>query len=173
MSDMHALVQMLFQAVYVFCICYAIISDFTKLTIPNWIPVVLVAGFALFAILNLDVSHVWPHLFIAAGIFCLGVAFFVAGWIGGGDVKLLTAVILWMGPRAAQSFVLPMAVLGAVLAGALFTVNRYSDQLRPLASGNWLVRRLLELAQSGRCPYGVAIGIAALIPNAAPIWQMP
>ena len=28
----------LFQALFVFCVCYAIVSDFTRLTIPNWIP---------------------------------------------------------------------------------------------------------------------------------------
>ncbi len=173
MSDIHAYAQVVFQAVYVFCICYAVISDFTKLTIPNWIPITLVAAFALFALLNLDASNVLQHLIVAAIIFCVGVGFFVAGWIGGGDVKLLTAVTLWMGLEAAFSFVIPMAALGAGLAFLLFTVNRYADELQPRASGNWLIRRLLELAQSGRCPYGVAIGIAALVPNAAPIWQMP
>lgn len=163
MSDISAVTNVLFQAVYVFCICYAIVSDITNLTIPNWIPVTLVAAFALFAVLNFDASTTLRHLYIAGIVFCLGVGFFVAGWIGGGDVKMLTAVMLWIGARDAPAFALLMAGLGAALAGALFTVNRHSEALEPLAPRNWVVRRSLKLAKLGRCPYGVAIGIAGLV----------
>ena len=85
----------------------------------------------------------------------------------------MTAVTLWMGTQAAPTFAAHHGGPRRGLAGVLFTVNRYADQLEPYAQSNWLVRRLLELAQSGRCPYGVAIGIAALVPNAAPIWHAP
>ncbi len=172
MSDLHTVMLTLFQAVYIFCICYAIITDFTKLTIPNWVPLVLIAAFVPFALLFLDASSMPRNLLIAGAIFALGVVFFALGWIGGGDVKLLTATTLWIGAEAAPQFVIIMAVLGGALAAALFTINHYSDQLSALMPRNWLVRRLLELAQSGRCPYGVAIGIAALVPNAQALWQM-
>jgi prepilin peptidase CpaA len=173
MSDVLAYAHVLLQAIYVFCVCYAIVSDFTRLTIPNWIPVVLVAAFALFALLYIDASSLLRHLYVAGAVFALGVGFFVAGWIGGGDVKFLTAVTLWAGAQAAPTLVIIMAVLGAGLAAALFTANRYADQLSVHAPRNRLLARVLELAQSGRCPYGVAIGIAALVPGMAPIWQAP
>ena len=173
MSAALPYLHILFQALFVFCVCYAIVSDFTRLTIPNWIPVTLVAAFAVYAPIYITTTSIPSHLYMAGGIFALGVGFFVAGWMGGGDVKFMTAVTLWMGTQGAPTFAIIMAALGAGLAGILFTVNRYADQLEPYAQSNWLVRRLLELAQSGRCPYGVAIGIAALVPNAAPIWQPP
>jgi prepilin peptidase CpaA len=169
MSDLSFASHVLFQAVYVFCVCYAIVSDFSTLKIPNWIPVTLVAAFALFAVVYLDASTILRHLYIAAIVFALGVGFFVAGWIGGGDVKLLTAVTLWIGQQHAPAFVLLMALLGAALAGGLYTVNRYADELEPYAARSWLMRRLLQMATSGRCPYGVAIGIAGLA-RAVGIW---
>lgn len=173
MSEVPAYTHVLFQAVYVFCVCYAIVSDFTRLTIPNWIPVALVVAFAPFALLYIDAGALLRHLYVAGAVFVLGVGFFVAGWIGGGDVKFLTAATLWTGAQAAPAFVIIMAVLGAGLAGLLFTANRYADQLSVYAPRNRLLARVLELAQSGRCPYGVAIGIAALVPSVAPIWQAP
>ncbi len=173
MSAALPYLHILFQALFVFCVCYAIVSDFTRLTIPNWIPVTLVAAFAAYAPIYISTAGIPSHLYMAGGIFALGVGFFVAGWIGGGDVKFMTAVTLWMGSQGAPTFAIIMAALGAALAGILFTINRYADQLEPYAQSNRLVLRLLELARSGRCPYGVAIGIAALVPNAAPIWQAP
>jgi prepilin peptidase CpaA len=170
MSEVHAYIQMLFQAVYIFCLCYAVLTDVTKLTIPNLVPLVLVGAFALFAALNLDASSVVRHLSIAGVVLGLGVGFFVAGWIGGGDVKLMTAVTLWMGMQGTPQFVLIMALIGAALAAGLFTVNHYSDQLHALAPRSRLIGHVLELARSGRCPYGVAIGIAGLVPNTGPIW---
>jgi Flp pilus assembly protein protease CpaA len=39
-----------FQILFVFCMCYAVVSDFRELLIPNWIIVTLVAAFPLFAV---------------------------------------------------------------------------------------------------------------------------
>ena len=171
MSLLNDVVVLALQAVFVFCVCYAVVSDFTRMLIPNWIPLTLVGAFAVFAMLYLDGDAVLRHLGLAAVVFVLGVVFFVAGWIGGGDVKLMTAVMLWIGPQAATSYVIVMAVLGAVLALTLLALRRYSNVYRAWAPNNWLVNRMVDMAEAGYCPYGVAIGIAALVPSAASIWQ--
>jgi prepilin peptidase CpaA len=172
MSGAHDAMLLLFQATYVFCLCYAIISDFTKLLIPNWIPALLVTAFALFALIYLTSNGVLGHLFLAGVVFCLGFAFFAAGWIGGGDVKLLTAITLWMGSEAAFGFVLVMAMLGSALALGLLAIKKYSNVFRYWAPRNWLVGRLVDLAESGRCPYGVAIGVAGLVPTTKAVWLL-
>jgi prepilin peptidase CpaA len=105
-------------------------------------------------------------------VFCLGFAFFAAGWIGGGDVKLLTAITLWMGSEAAFGFVLVMAMLGSALALGLLAIKKYSNVFRYWAPRNWLVGRLVDLAESGRCPYGVAIGVAGLVPTTKAVWLL-
>jgi prepilin peptidase CpaA len=170
MSSANDVLLILFQATYVFCLCYAIVSDFTKLLIPNWIPVLLVVAFALFALMYLTGDGVLRHLMLAGVVFCLGFAFFAAGWIGGGDVKLLTAITLWMGSEAAFGFVLVMAVLGAALALGLLTIKKYSNVFRYWAPRSRVLGRLVDLAESGLCPYGVAIGVAGLIPSTKAVW---
>lgn len=171
MNPFDALV-VLFQAVFVFCLCYAIISDFTRLLIPNWIPLVLIAAFALFAAIYLDLDSALNHLMYAGIVFALGFAFFAAGWVGGGDVKLMTATMLWMGGDNATAFVLLMAVLGGGLALLLLALKRPTNLLRAWAPRVWLLDRLVDLADTGRCPYGVAIGIAGLIPTANSVWSL-
>ena len=51
-------------------------------------------------------------------------AFFLLGWVAGGDVKLIAAVALWIGPENAGLFVLLTASLGALLALALLLIKR-------------------------------------------------
>jgi len=172
MSSVYDVMAMLFQATFVFCLCFAIISDFTKLLIPNWIPLVLVGAFALFALIYLDLDGALKHLMFAALVFALGFGFFAAGWVGGGDVKLMTATTLWMGPEAVFNFVFLMAILGGGLALLLLAIKRYSNVYRAWAPRNWLIGRLADLAERGYCPYGVAIGIAGLVPTTKGVWLL-
>ena len=84
-------------------------------------------------------------LLVAAGTFALLAALFAVGWMGGGDVKLLTALALWIAPPLFLNLVIMMALLGGVLtigfAGWHLT-RRRSDRLA--------------------VPYGVAIALAGL-----------
>jgi len=149
--------------VYVSCLCYAIVSDFRRLIIPNWAPLALVSAFAVYAATHLGWRMFMAHFANAAVVFVLATAFFVAKWMGGGDVKLLTAVALWMGPEHGALFTLLMAVLGAVLAMALILIRQYGELVGQSIWDLAFFKRLAELAHAGECPYGVAIGIAALL----------
>ena len=150
-----------FQLLFVFCMCYAVVSDFRELLIPNWIIVALIAAFPPFAILYLEpLTAVW-HVLIALGILALTTAFFAVKWIGGGDVKLMTGAVLWTGPKHVATFLLVMSIIGFVLAMVLWGL-RTRGVPRSLPN-NSLLRRLQVLAQEGQCPYGVAIGAAALV----------
>ncbi len=149
--------------VYVFCFCYVVVSDFRKLIIPNWAPVALISAFMLFAAVHLGWRAITAHLAVAAVVFAVTTAFFVAGWMGGGDVKLLAATALWMGPEHGALFTVLVALLGAVLASTLLLIKQHGELMGQSIWGFPFFRRLAELAQSGECPYGVAIGVAALI----------
>jgi prepilin peptidase CpaA len=72
--------------------------------------------------------------------------FFAMRWMGGGDVKLLAALALWVKPLVFLNLILAMAVIGGVLT---------------LAFGAWHIAR----RQRDRLaiPYGVAIASAALL----------
>jgi prepilin peptidase CpaA len=133
------------KSIYVVCICYAMVSDFKSLIIPNWI---------------------LAHLAVAAMVLLFFLAFFLAGWVAGGDVKLIAAIALWIGPENASLFVLLTAFLGALLALALLLIKKHGGVVGGTLGHNWLYQRARALAERSQCPYGVAIGLAALLSSA-------
>jgi prepilin peptidase CpaA len=92
----------------------------------------------------------WPDMAIQIGIATLVLALFCVafhfGQMGGGDVKLIAALALWLPIAPLMQMLLLMSVLG----GALTLVMLIEHKLRKNP-------RALEI------PYGVAIAIAALL----------
>jgi len=99
---------------------------------------------------------VWPDVTIQIGIALLVFAFFAGafalGQMGGGDVKLIGALALWL-PAVPLMW---MLVIMSLLGGALTLL---------LVAEKWIRRggKPLEI------PYGVAIAIAALLVLREPI----
>jgi prepilin peptidase CpaA len=91
----------------------------------------------------------WPDMAIqlALGVlvFALFALAFAAGMMGGGDVKLLGAVALWLPLAVLLQMLLVMAVAGGVLTLVLLAVHRIRKS-----------QAVLEI------PYGVAIAFAGL-----------
>ena len=157
-----AALVILTQVVYVFCVSYAIVSDLRRLIIPNWIPVALAAAFPLFGLTHLGIDRIPAHVLVAVIVFLISLIFFVADWMGGGDIKLLAALMLWLGPATAPEFLVVMSLLGAMLAITLMIVRSFPSAVDPWGQ-TIVVRRIIELARLGQCPYGVAIGATALL----------
>jgi len=92
----------------------------------------------------------WPdaavQLAIAAGVFLLLALAFYAGMMGGGDVKLAAALVLWFSPRDTIRFLVIMSIAGGAVTLIFLILHR--------------ARR-----KDGRpkIPYGVAIAIGGLI----------
>lgn len=126
---------------------FAAFTDLKRRQIDNW----LNAGIALAAPLFWWSSGLalWPgvawQLGIALVTFVVCAGLFALRWMGGGDVKLLTALALWIAPAAFLKLVVIMALVGGVLT---------------LAFGMWHIAR----RQTSRLaiPYGVAISAAGL-----------
>lgn len=98
----------------------------------------------------------WPDMAIqlglAASVFVLFALIFAAGWMGGGDVKLIGALALWFPLQPLIGMLVVMSLAG----GAITLVLAIEHRLRR-AQGT------LEI------PYGVAIAIAALLAIREPI----
>ena len=84
----------------------------------------------------------------------------LAGWFGGGDVKLLTVVSLWAGPAHITQLLLIMSVSGMLLGLGIIATRRWIA-LTPARERAWL-GPLPGWAVRGKCPYGIAIGVGAL-----------
>ncbi|MDA8870210.1 prepilin peptidase [Rhizobiaceae bacterium] len=151
------------------CMVLATFCDVFTMTIPNKIVLTLVAGFAIFAPFSgLTLVMTGYHVATAAGLLVLCFGFFAAGWMGGGDAKLIAATALWLGPTLAFEFVLFGAVLGGVLT-VLIILMRSNSIMLPvqLQSAPWMSRLLTP---KGGVPYGAALGPAALLVFPASIW---
>ncbi|MBQ1500484.1 MAG: prepilin peptidase [Sphingomonas sp.] len=101
----------------------------------------------------------WPDVAMQAGVAGLVFAFFLGafalGQMGGGDVKMIGALALWL---PVQPLVW-MLVLMSLIGGGLTLLMVIEKQLRRDAGGP------LEI------PYGVAIAIAALLVLREPIFN--
>src|SRR5262245_7089118 len=142
-----------FQAFYVFCLAYAIVSDFRHLKIPNWLCVMLAVAFLPYCALFWSNIDLLSHLKITLVVFPLSFLFYYLKWLGGGDVKFLTALSLWMGPPHILAFLMLMAVLGSLLAILILYLRWFPNVQSRLPR---IVRRW---AEESVCPYGIAIGI--------------
>ena len=99
----------------------AAFTDLKSRTIGNKLNLAIAAGAPLFWwATGLDL---WPgvaiQLGIAAATFAVTALFFAIRQMGGGDVKLLTALALWFPPTNFLALVLIMAMLGWVLTLAM------------------------------------------------------
>lgn len=95
---------------------------------------------------------------LATAVLTLAITFvlFALGWLGGGDVKLWSAVMLWAGPALA----LPALVIGTVSGGVLAMICWLSQKLLPRFQHGPLRRPLWLLSAERGVPYGVALSIA-------------
>lgn len=125
----------------------AAFTDVRRRQIDNWLTGAIALGAPLFWFAS-GVSP-WPgmaiHLGVALAAFAVFAGLFALRWMGGGDVKLLTALALWIEPGWFLQLLIVMALAGGVLT---------------VVFGAWhIIRR-----QRGRLavPYGVAISTGGL-----------
>ncbi|MDD3797862.1 MAG: prepilin peptidase [Novosphingobium sp.] len=125
----------------------AAFTDIRRRQIDNWLNLAVVAGAPLFWWAS--GLSLWPDIGIqlgmAAGVFLVLAALFAFGAMGGGDVKLLSALALWLEPGMFLRMLVVMAIVGGILTivmGAWHVMRRQRDKLA--------------------IPYGVAIAAAGI-----------
>ncbi len=136
---------------YSLCL-FAAMRDIVSLIIPNWmnglfvllfLPVIFIAG--------LDWTLIGLHFAIAFATLILTFTLFAFNIIGGGDAKMIPAVILWMGPSASMPFLFGTSVCGGLLAIIILLLRTYiPPELAPS-----FAQKLLD--KKNGIPYGAAI----------------
>ena len=146
--------------VFVGAVAVAMVSDLTRFEIPDSVALVL-AGGAVVALLadGGGLSRLLIHLAVAAGAFGLGLVLFMLGLWGGGDVKLMAALGLWLGWPLILPYLQLMVLLGGGVGLGLLVFRRLQLPASWLARP-WLAR--LHAPDEGM-PYGLALGGAALM----------
>ena len=144
---MQAYLSTAFLGILALMLAVAAAGDLRRREIPNW----LNGAIALLAVpfwWAVGLSP-WPdmalQLGVAFGVFALFALLFNFGFMGGGDVKMIGALALWLPPILILKLLLIMSIAGGALTLAMLIRSR--------------------LAKSGgriEVPYGVAIAFAGL-----------
>ena len=144
------------------------VKDLLTFTIPNGIPLALLAGFFLImGCIGIPWSTFLSHASTGLLVLLIGFGVFVRGWVGGGDAKLAAAIALWLGVDNVLAFLLWTAMLGGTLALLLLMYRRLFPPLW-LICQPWAMR--LHDPKEG-IPYGVALAGAGLIVYPHTIWM--
>ena len=125
----------------------AAFTDLRRRQIDNWLNAAIALGAPLFWWAS--GLSLWPGVVIQLGVafaaFVVLAGLFALRLMGGGDVKLLAALALWIEPEWFLRLLIAMALIGGVLTivmGAWHVMRRQRDKLA--------------------IPYGVAIAAAGL-----------
>lgn len=134
--------------------------DLATYTIPNLISILIVAGFALFAIsTGLTAAVLVSHVFAALIALVIGFALFAFGYIGGADAKMFAAIAAWLGLHDLLEYALVASLCGGAMTLGLLAMRQYPLPAG-LAARGWISR--LHSPEAG-VPYGVALAAGALI----------
>ncbi len=150
-------------ALFIGCMAATAVYDLASYTIPNFLSLLMLAGFA---VLGAGQGLSWAMLasHFSAGLVLLAAGFliYLLGFIGGGDVKIMAATGVWAGWPDMYVYVMTFAICGGLLGLGVLLLGRQPLSPR-LARIGWIVS--LHAHKNGM-PYGVALAIGA-------IWVMP
>jgi len=129
------------------------ISDLRQMRIPNRLSLIALALF-VGSCFVLPMNEISLRLFCAALVFCVGFLLYVFRILGGGDVKMLSATMLFV---PSSSLVLFAYVFSAsMLAGILFIVILRNLPLR--LEENWV-----SMQENNSLPMGISIALAGIL----------
>ena len=123
-------------ALLVSCAC-----DLRRFEIPDSLSVVILLAAVAFGLATPGFDWLWQLAGLGV-MFAVGLGLFAAGWMGGGDIKLIVATALWTGLGGLPHFLLGVSLAGGALAMVLigsraalkatgFTSERMPGPLRP------------------------------------------
>ena len=115
-----------------------------------------VFGLALVAIAlaGLDL-RLWQNAVVFLALLMGGTLLFSTGKFGGGDVKLLAAMGLWVNFRDAFALLISVSLAGGLLALLIISARMVASEAA--------AKRVMVLRAGAGIPYGVAICVGALI----------
>lgn len=136
--------------------------DLTRYKIPNWIVGLVLLPYPAAVWFNPTAVDWMMSLALAGGALLFGMLIFILRWMGGGDIKLLVACILWVGMEGLADFLTLVAILGGVVSLALIIIRWAIPRLEVImkVETQWNLPKVL--LKDSPIPYGLAIAGAFL-----------
>lgn len=160
MDESYLVILYIAFALYTLLLGIAAVFDTWKFVIPNAIAVALVILFIATALLlpfEMTGMEWLSHVGAAVAVFAGGAVLYAFNKMGGGDVKLLTAVALWAGFEHLTELLLYVAVAGGALAIGLIVMRKVIMSLGAANTRLAAVKLPRILVDGEAVPYGLAI----------------
>ena len=165
MDESYMVILYIAFTLYALLLGIAAVFDTWKFVIPNAIAVALVVLFIATALL-LPFEMTWmewlSHIGAAAAVFTGGAVLYAFNKMGGGDVKLLTAVAFWAGFEYLTELLLYVAIAGGILAIGLIVMRKIIMSLGAANTRLAEVKLPRVLLEGEAVPYGLAIAPIAI-----------
>ena len=124
----------------------AAIIDIRTFTISNRLNLAVALLAPLYWLsIGMGLAEIGMQIAVAIGVFVLLAIAFYLRMMGGGDVKLASAIALWFAPQGTMRFLVYMSVAGGILTLAVVGLHK-----------------LRKKEGKPEIPYGVAIAFGAL-----------
>ena len=135
----------------------AAVEDMARLRISNIFQLLVVGLYAVWVAVVGWENDIWRNGTVFLVVFMLGCGLFALRWMGGGDIKLLSACALWFDWQGVVPWLVYVTVGGGVLALLLMAGRRMVPQ--GVREGSSIA--LFE--KKGPIPYGVAIALGTIM----------
>jgi prepilin peptidase CpaA len=164
MASIVAAIPALLEWATIATIAAGMISDALRLRIPHSICIAIVVMMPVWGLMQPG-GVIWiDHLLGLVVAFLIGYIMWRLRWIGGGDVKYLAAIALWVGITDLGFYLVAMSVLGAILAMTLLLIRLGYRALATAGAVPDAASHPVPLLRHGApVPYGIAIGLAAIL----------
>ena len=116
-------------------LCLAALHDVRERRIPNWLTAGAVALYPVYLLITPNAIGWLGALGLALLVGVIGLGLFARELIGGGDVKMITAVTLWAGLDHFAVFALITTLTGGILALAALWYQRWSPLIQAHLAG--------------------------------------
>jgi prepilin peptidase CpaA len=148
--------------IFCFAVVYGAVCDVTTFKIPNAVSYGLVLLFVAYAAATWGSLPIWLHVGTGLVVFVICIVFWQLRWLGGGDVKFVGAIALWMGPDNILMFLILLTVTSALFIVILKTLYQWNPWFQASALPSF-VKQLLTKSAERAIPYGLPAAISAII----------
>ncbi len=159
---MQVMITTILLMFFCFAIVYGALCDVTTYRIPNAVSYGLVGLFIPYALANFDNLPILLHVGTGVLVFVMCLVFWQLRWLGGGDVKFVGAIALWMGPDKILIFVILLAVASGIFIAILKFLYQWNAWFQSSQLPSFIKQMLTKTGERA-IPYGLPAAISAII----------